>query len=185
MLPIKTMRFPMLALALAVPMAVAGCGPLIVPGENTSFHSTLELNAAIGGKNTPVRILGEPFPGTDRAVLERSVLESMKYGGGTVSTNFVPMWGPSDQANYFVVLAFNAAIDVLPSNLCDRTELPSDPNRRPIQLQAAFCGSGPWTTSSGWLRQAAGPEDPEFQNLVFGVTRTLFPTSFCIRPPCF
>jgi hypothetical protein len=168
------LRFATVAVAAAV---LAGCGtPTIVPGEASMAYSPLHASAALGGRQTPVIVYGSPFAGVDPNTLSPIVALALPHAAPMIDTQFVPFPAGGERPEYSIVMAFNTAANISPRSLCDQNiRVPFDPTHRPIQLQAVFCGPGALTTSTGWLSDASGPQDPEFQNLAFGVTHTLFP----------
>lgn len=163
---------------LTVPFILAACGmPVVVPGENSSAYSYSGTSAALDGRQTAVVVHGNPFPGVETSALLPVIAQSMENSAGMIDTQFVPIPENAARPEYSVVLAFNTVGNINPSTLCSEAEpIRTDPNRRPIQLQAAFCGRGPVSTSTGWLGEAEGPNDSQFQNLVYSVSATLFPT---------
>lgn len=168
------------ASALAV-SALAACGvPVIVPNsEGASNASNAAAAAELGGRQTPLIVYGTPFPGVDSRTLSAAVGQSVIHAAPPdVGTRIAPWPTGSSRPEYAVVMVFNPTGNFNPSNLCDdAVAVASDPARRPIKLEAALCGPAGITTSTGWLSTAQGPQDPEFQNLAFGVVRTLFPNN--------
>lgn len=172
--------------ALALPVALAACGPTIVPGHNPMKYGSNEARQVVGGTDTPVVILGNPFPGTDKAQLAAVVGQALHNAAPMVQTRFIPTdAATAAKAPGSVVIAFNPTGNINAGNLCGLSEVPNDPAMRPIHAEAAFCTPGARTTSLGWLSKAESLNDPAFADLVGSTVATLFPTYFCRDPLCF
>lgn len=171
---------------LALPVALAACGPSIVPGINPMHYGSNEARQIVGGVDTPVVVIGNPFPGTDKAQMAAVVAEALHNAAPMVQTRFVPAdAAAAAKAPGSVVIALNPAGNVNAGNLCGVADLPTDPARRPILAEAAFCSPGARTTSMGWLYKVEGINDPSFAELIGNTVSTLFPTYFCRDPLCF
>lgn len=170
---------PRLAAVACAVSVLAACGvPVIVPNEQgASNASNAAAAAALGGRQTPLIVYGTPFPGVDSRTLTTSLGSSIANAPPPdIGTKLAALPTGSSRPDYAVVMVFNPTGNFNPSNLCnDNVNVGSDPSQRPIKLEAAFCGPAGITTSTGWLSTAQGPQDPQFQNLAFGVVRTLFP----------
>jgi hypothetical protein len=171
--------------ALLLATLTACAGPSVVPGHNPMGYDSRKARLAIGGEDTPVVILGQPFPGADPAEVSRMVASALSNAAPQLETRFYPADARTAALKpASVVIAFNPAGNVLPSNLCGLSTLPSDPARRPMLLDAAFCTPGARTTSQGWLTKAEGLSDPNVAAWVHNTVATLFPTNLCVGTPC-
>ncbi|MGO1075349.1 hypothetical protein [Inquilinus sp. CA228] len=137
--------------------------------------SRVPFTVASGRAEQPVSVQGNPFttPGFADAVTR---IMTQAFGGGR--TRFVPVAaptaesGPARMPNYSLV--FNPAHGLLPDALCSGGPVATEPGRGPIVVRAATCLDGQAQSAvTGYLDQAAGPDDPGFTGLVRDLTQRL------------
>jgi hypothetical protein len=161
------------ALVLALLLASSCVADRVVRSDLTPRYSRVDFSAAADGRDMRTVIYGNPF-GSPR--FDQQVTDAMTntYVGPRV--RFTTRPGRSAKLDYFVVLAFNPAPDVVPGSLCDGRRVHTEPAQRPLVVRAAFCASGSdATAATGYLDAPQNADDASFRSLITQLTLTLFP----------
>lgn len=169
------------ALLLLVAATVAACDyshgrSLIRP----SYRPAL-FNYAAGGRDLKVETIGNPFAdrGLDDQEIGDFVAASMQGHNWGQPTNFTATPGESARPQYKVVVAFNPVEPATYRAICEG-DVRSGPTADRVRVKAAFCegvsdGQRVLTGVRASVISEAGPDSSEFQAMMAGVTRDLFP----------
>lgn len=155
------------------------------PGNVRLTHQDTSPNyntlvAARAGAETAllVEIYGNPFGG-DTGALANAVTDSMQGRNWGQRMTFTATPGPDTRRQYKVVLLFDPPIDLLAMKLCSEPAeaLAAKPTPgKGINVLGAFCRSGKSLSEiKGYIKSAAGHDDPAFRELIGQVTQALFP----------
>lgn len=164
-----------LAAAACLPLALGACGTRVVADEPTAVYSRSEVGYGFGDRDARVRVIGNPFP-VPKPVLERTVTDAMQNKALGIRTHFTTTPDDTARPDYWVVMAFNPARDVLAARLCGAETLATaPPDGGPVVVEAAVCRPGAMTSATGWIDEVTGVDDPRFRQLIGDLTFALFP----------
>lgn len=166
-----------LSLLLAILVTACGGNVRLTQQEISPVYKAGEFAYAGAGRDLRVVVAGNPFGG-DKASFDRAVTGHMQGNHWGQPANFTTTPGESARESYHVVMLFNPPKTFPGMKLCRETpaNLPSETTGDGIVLFAAFCRRNESLTEiKGRIGAAAGPADPNFGDLVAGVTNGLFP----------
>jgi hypothetical protein len=130
---------------------------------------------AAAGRDVRVIAEGNPFEIPDEAFAD-AVAASMQGHNEVHRTNFTTTPGETARERYRVVMAFDPPVGTGIHAPCRGPVPSSGQASERIIVQAAFCeGNGALTAARGNAPRMSSPDSPEFQALMAGVTRRLFP----------
>lgn len=124
-----------------------------------------------------VRIHGNPFQ-TPKPDVDRAILERMNSAIQRRVVRFTDQEASAPQPSYRVNIVLNAPESMHGGDVC-RGKIPeTGPGTDRITVRATFCiGEKLWVDVGGWLKEAEGPEDPKFLQLIWQLTNDMFPGS--------
>lgn len=157
--------------------ACAASGVRLTQQEVSPSYKAGEFAYAGGGRDMRVMVVGNPFDG-DQASFGKAVTDYMQGNHWGPRTHFTTMPGSSAREVYRVVMLFQPPRTLVGMRLCreEALSLPSESGGGEIVLFAAFCrGNESLTEIKGRIKEASGPGDPNFGDLVAQVTNALFP----------
>lgn len=156
--------------------ALAACSGSVVNYNYVSEnYSPYELSYSAGRGGMLTEVTGNPFD-APKASLDRRVTKSLEdhHFGPELPFFTEPPEGFS--STYRVVVLFNPAPNANGAKLCSHPERPQSERVEGVGLLASYCASGSRiTTVAASLRDARGPDDPAFTNLMRQVSLNLFP----------
>ena len=153
--------FPLLAL-LVLLTACTGGGVFVSEKRASAAGSYIA-----GGRDLETAVFGNPFGGAD-AAFGRQVATTFNERNSRQPTNFTTTPGPTARPSYGLIVLFNPQTTVVSVRLCRAPETVAlAPAERPLVLQLALC-NGDFSLASlrGRLADAAGPDDPRFEEFL-------------------
>lgn len=123
-------------------------------------------------------VVGNPFP-VPKAILDRSVTESMQRNHHGPMTVFSTDPGPRADRNFRVVVAFDTPNAMHPRVLCgDPAAVPSrERDGKRIEADVAFCvESDLYSNVDISIPEAESPADPRFRHMIASAMWALIPS---------
>lgn len=175
--------FPRIGNIIAAALVAAGCsGATSSPGYRNPDSRGFAQDAMARGP-LPVIVQGTPYAQAETRTTQ-VVLDNMRRAMSWTATPQLiadPALRPT--APFYVVMTFNSG--AMDANVqCTIPPAGGGPQEQgAVQVAASFCGSGSLiSTTSGWIDQSTGPDDPGFGRLITQVTSDLFPSTWQPQP---
>lgn len=161
--------------AVALLAGCAGASRISMVDHNTQYTPEMFTYTGMSGEvNTVIR--GNPFgPGVGDPEAIAAVFPTPAW---TQPRRFTTHPGPNTPSNYRLVLIFNSQISGPGGDqICqDPDSEPVSEGGGPIRMQAVFCTGERWASQLyATAPPAAGPNDPEFRNMLGHASMLLFP----------
>lgn len=142
-----------------------------------------EFFAATDGKNFQVVLVGNPFPGTDPAIVARDLLPMMQAAKPMPRLTFTyetPAEKP--RPDYRLMLVFDPANDLNSDSVC-RGEARFKPSKPGLfNVYAIYCRNDMTMSETTAWTPASGPDDPRIAQLFRELFMVIFSDSPALRP---
>ena len=135
-----------------------------------------EFWAATDGKPFQVVLAGNPFPGTDDAIVARDLLPAMQRAKPRPALTFTyDPPSPRPSPDYRLVLVFDPALNLNADPVCAGQPVRFRPNKPGVfYVYAIYCRNDRMLSYTTAWTDASGPTDPRIERLF----RELFPVLF-------
>lgn len=155
------------AVAAAVALPAAALAAIIGGVYYAPQYDFREFWAATDGKPFQVVLGGNPFPGTDPAVVARDLLPAMQRAKPRPALTFTyDRPSPAPSPDYRMVLVFDPANNLNADPVCAGEPMRFKPNKPGVfYVYAIYCRNDRMLSYTTAWTDASGPTDPRIERL--------------------
>lgn len=177
-------RSRIVAAVLAVAAIPAAAYGAVIGGTYYAVqYDYREFFAATDGKNFQVVLQGNPFPGTDPAVVARDLLPMMQAAKPMPRLTFTYESPPEPpRPDYRLMLVFDPANDLNSDSVCKGTVRFKPGKPGIFNVYAIYCRNDMTMSETTAWTAASGPTDPRIGELFRELFMVVFSDSPSLRP---
>ncbi len=164
------------AIAAAVALPAVAYAAIVAGEYYTPQYDFREFWAATDNKPFQVVLGGNPFPGTDPAVVAGALLPALQRAKPRPALTFTyDRPSPAPRPDYRMVLVFDPANNLNADPVCAGEPMRFKPNKPGVfYVYAIYCRNDRMLSYASAWTDATGPNDPRIERLFRELFRVLF-----------